>query len=296
MQKIVIDEEFRLLLPKLDKVTFELLEKNIIEYGIRDPLVVWNDILIDGYNRYTICKKHDLPFTTVSMEFSSRDEVLHWIIENQVSRRNLTAVELSHFRGLYFNAAKRISGSSNQYTKKSEIPQSEGKQNTIYTAIEVGKRFNVSKATIERDAKVAAALSVIAKISPDAKQKILSGEVPVDRSKLQRLSIAPADEVKEVVRQINDGTYNRNDYRIKKASGPAQEQTPPYEYQPPLSNDYPPSSVFPKDKTHFDTIISRVRNDLIFTVNLLTIQKNAIELEMTLRTLINNLEDVCNTI
>jgi len=54
MQKIIIDEEFRMLLPKLDGLTFESLEKNILEHGVRDPLVVWNDILIDGYNRYTI--------------------------------------------------------------------------------------------------------------------------------------------------------------------------------------------------------------------------------------------------
>ena len=41
MKEIIIDEEFRLLLPKLDKDTFESLEKNIVAYGVRDPLVLW---------------------------------------------------------------------------------------------------------------------------------------------------------------------------------------------------------------------------------------------------------------
>ena len=121
MENIIIDEEFKLLLPKLDEVTYASLEENIIMYGVRDPLVVWNNILIDGYNRYKICTEHNVPFNTINMQFSSRDEVLHWIIENQIARRNLTSVELSHFRGLYFNAAKRIRGSNNQYTKKSEM-------------------------------------------------------------------------------------------------------------------------------------------------------------------------------
>ena len=123
MQNIIIDEEFKQLLPTLDTIAFQGLEQTLLKHGVRDPLVLWQNILIDGYNRYKICTEHNLPFTTVSMEFDSRDEVLHWIIENQIARRNLTSVELSHFRGLYFNAAKRMRGSSNQYTRKSANPQ-----------------------------------------------------------------------------------------------------------------------------------------------------------------------------
>ncbi|MDR2571688.1 MAG: hypothetical protein LBD23_15535 [Oscillospiraceae bacterium] len=89
MQNIIIDEEFESLLPKLDETTFETLENNLLEYGARDALVLWNDILIDGYNRYKICTKHNIPFNTVDMEFNSREEVLMWISNNQIARRNL---------------------------------------------------------------------------------------------------------------------------------------------------------------------------------------------------------------
>ena len=47
---IVIDEEFRQLLPALDAETYRLLEENLLLHGCRDPLVLWEDILIDGYN------------------------------------------------------------------------------------------------------------------------------------------------------------------------------------------------------------------------------------------------------
>jgi hypothetical protein len=36
MQNIIIDEEFELLIPKLDKTTFETLENSLLEYGARD--------------------------------------------------------------------------------------------------------------------------------------------------------------------------------------------------------------------------------------------------------------------
>ena len=123
MQEVVIDEEFRVLLPPLDEETFRLLEESILQHGCRDPLVLWNGILIDGYNRYKICNHHSITFTTVDMEFDSREEVLIWIISNQVSRRNLTPIQLSHFRGLHYIAEKKIQGSNNQFSQKSEKAQ-----------------------------------------------------------------------------------------------------------------------------------------------------------------------------
>ena len=73
MQEIVIDEEFKWLLPVLDAETFKLLEENILQNGCRDSLILWGDTLIDGHNRYEICMRHGLPFNTVSKEFDTRE-------------------------------------------------------------------------------------------------------------------------------------------------------------------------------------------------------------------------------
>lgn len=86
---ITIDDEFASLIPPLTDEEYRGLEASIVSEGCRDALVVWNDILIDGHNRYKICKEHDVPFETVQKEFSDRNEVLLWIMRNQLSRRNL---------------------------------------------------------------------------------------------------------------------------------------------------------------------------------------------------------------
>ena len=72
MQDIIIDTHFRFLLPKLGKKAYSDLEAEILKNGVRDPLVLWGNILIDGYNRYSIATEHGLPFSTVSLEFGSR--------------------------------------------------------------------------------------------------------------------------------------------------------------------------------------------------------------------------------
>jgi len=70
LEDIVIDEEFKYLLPPLDSESAATLEADILEHGLRDALVLWKDsnqegdnqkrsnILIDGHNRYEILKKH----------------------------------------------------------------------------------------------------------------------------------------------------------------------------------------------------------------------------------------------
>ena len=87
---VKIDEEFKSLIPPLSDEEREQLERNIIEDGCRDPLVVWNDVLIDGHNRFSVCLKHSIEFSTISKDFANRDAAKVWMIDNQKGRRNLT--------------------------------------------------------------------------------------------------------------------------------------------------------------------------------------------------------------
>lgn len=66
-----------------------------MQNGIREPLVLWQGILIDGHNRYEIAKRHNLPFTTVDYQFNDRSDVRIWIVNNQFARRDLNAYERS---------------------------------------------------------------------------------------------------------------------------------------------------------------------------------------------------------
>ena len=90
---INIDDEFKNLIPPLTQEEYNGLEESILSEGCRDALVVWNDTLVDGHNRYRICKEHNVPFRTVEKEFENRNDALEWIIKNQFGRRNLPAYE-----------------------------------------------------------------------------------------------------------------------------------------------------------------------------------------------------------
>lgn len=87
---IQIDPEFKNLIPPLSPEEYAQLEANIKADGCRDPIVLWNDFIIDGHNRHEICTKHGIAFECIRKRFESRAHVRIWMRENQKGRRNLT--------------------------------------------------------------------------------------------------------------------------------------------------------------------------------------------------------------
>jgi len=208
MNNIIIDEEFELYLPPLDSVAYADLERNMLEYGCRVPLTLWNGILIDGHHRFSIITKHGLPFETTSMEFQSRDHVLDWMIENQIAERNLTPLQLSFFRGVRYNTNKRIIRNEQGINQYNEVKaQNEPKPRNLSTAELFAEQYNVSAATIKRDAQVATAIVAIGKDSPDTKRSILSGDTKITRKQLRELAAGTEDDVTQIVEQIQYGTF-----------------------------------------------------------------------------------------
>lgn len=89
-KRLRIDKEFEGLIAPLSDSEFAHLKQNILSDGCREPIAVWNGIIVDGHNRYKICKENNLPFQTVPMHFKDRSEAIMWILKNQLGRRNLT--------------------------------------------------------------------------------------------------------------------------------------------------------------------------------------------------------------
>ena len=86
---LIIDPEFRDLIPPLNEEELKLLEASIVADGCESPLIVWNGVIVDGHNRYAICRKHEIPFAIQEKDFSSRDDAMLWMLRNQLGRRNL---------------------------------------------------------------------------------------------------------------------------------------------------------------------------------------------------------------
>ena len=154
---IVVDEEFKSLIPPLSPDEYSQLEENIVRDGIRDPLVVWHvpngdDILIDGHNRFEISIKHaGIPFQIKRMTFDLRKDVIRWIILNQFGRRNLSAYDRSvltlKLKPLIAERAKENMLATQKNESASAFQKSDKQVNT---AKELAKIAGVSHDTIHK--------------------------------------------------------------------------------------------------------------------------------------------------
>lgn len=97
-----IDPEFQGKIPPLTFEELNQLEANILRDGrIINPIIVWQGLIVDGHNRYTIAKKHpEIPFTVHEKEFASRYEAIIWICKTSwggaTSHRNRRSTLLAN--------------------------------------------------------------------------------------------------------------------------------------------------------------------------------------------------------
>lgn len=184
-QKIIILPELHELIPPLSTDEFYQLKYNIEEEGCREPLIVWKRaedeyVLIDGHNRYEICRGLRKDFEIIIKEFADITAAQEWMINNQMGRRNLTDEQRSYLRGKRYSLEKKDKGGYDKYLSKG--------QNNPLTAEKLAEEFNVSGKTIRRDEHFARGIDFIGTLNPELKNKILAGEVKVNKSTIESLS------------------------------------------------------------------------------------------------------------
>jgi len=97
--QLEIVKELKELIPPLSKDEYSALESNCIQYGIREPISVWGNKIIDGHNRYQIAADHNLGFTTKSYDFNNIEEAKEWMRLNQLGRRNASWILKTYLKG-----------------------------------------------------------------------------------------------------------------------------------------------------------------------------------------------------
>lgn len=196
MQQIRIDEEFKTLIPPLTDDEKNRLEKSLREEGCRDALVLWGDILIDGHNRYEICTRYDIPFKTISMEFKDRDDVMLWMMKNQLSRRNLTTFQRLEIVEKLKPVISKQAKESQKRTAENRVCHNCDKQ-PIDTKKELAKLANTSHNTVSKFEKV---YEEAPKTVVEATRK---GDLSID-SAYQVTKMEPEKQA-EVVKRIEAG-------------------------------------------------------------------------------------------
>lgn len=201
MKKIKVDSEFKSLIPALTVEEYGLLEESILSEGCRDSLVVWEGegILVDGHNRYEICKKHGIAFDVVEKTFGNRYESINWIINNQLGRRNVSEEQRRYLIGKRYQAEKKEHGGDRKSSPHCE--------DLIRKSHKVAKECGVSHSTVERAGEYASAVDTIAaNVGEEVKMDILSGKTKLTMKEAKEIAALPAEEQERAVKEPKKST------------------------------------------------------------------------------------------
>ena len=188
---LTVDPEFRDLIPPLNEEELKLLEESLVADGCESPLIVWNGVIVDGHNRYAICRKHEIPFAIQEKNFSSRDDAMLWMLRNQLGRRNLNnyqRVELVlKFEPLVKNAAEQRMLAGKAANPVPTLAQGQTKGRT---------RDHLSEAAGVSHGTFAKAKKLVQSADEETKRELRAGKVTVNRAYTELLEKEHEGETK----------------------------------------------------------------------------------------------------
>jgi len=215
-----IKEEFKELIPSLSADEYFQLEDNILKEGIREPIITWNDYIIDGHNRFDIATRFNLEYETKSKHFKDKEEVKEWMILNQLGRRNLSNYDRSilalQITDMFIKKAKEnLKSSGENYGKGCQ--KSDKAIDKIDTKKELAKVANVSHDTIAKVKKIQE------KAPEEIKAKLRTGEVSINAAYKEIKKEEKKAEYKQKVlearveTEVNDNIKNGDSLEILKS-------------------------------------------------------------------------------
>lgn len=215
LHQLGIDPTFRDLIHPLSKDEFRRLESSIIAEGCREALITWNGVIVDGHNRYDICRRQGIPFLITERDFDSKEDAISWICANQLGRRNISEETRKYLIGKRFEAEKIINARKNsqgwnQYSAATEVPTASGEDDPSSmrnrTAERLGAEYHLSHCTVEKYASFSKAIDRILVKAPSVAPLILSGQLKIAHSNVVALSHLQPSEIIDFSRKVAEKT------------------------------------------------------------------------------------------
>lgn len=226
-----VDRELQNFINPLTKEEYKALEESILAEGCRDKLILWDNssfpVLVDGHNRLKICEEHQIPYETIKMNFENYQDVMVWMINNQLARRNVTDEQRKYLIGKRMANEKkqgeRTDLTSRQNGEKLNIQDNSEFLSELATSKKIATEYGISPRTVERNQDYALAVDTLGeKLGGEIKNKILSSEIKLTDKDTKDLSKEEPETQSKVIDLIAKGEAKKVE-EAKKILSPDEE-------------------------------------------------------------------------
>lgn len=299
---LIIDEEFESVIPPLTDEEFELLKESVLNDGeVYHPLVVWNNIIVDGHHRYKILKEHpEIKYRINKREFENRYEAISWICLNQLGRRNLNDAQKKMLIGRRYKTEKMARGASDGFRgnqhKKSVKGQNVPLPDDVHiTSSRIATEMGTNEKTVRRAEKFVDGIDAAEEVLPGVTKDITSGKIKPKQADVAAIAKAPAEERRQLAENLykeptpEEKARNKNKRDLMKAIRMCDAT-----HIPSDTNKITPQDMLMTFESEIEKVISSMDFCLDYFPELLTLPEYVVQVKEIIQPLkdyIKNLEE-----
>ena len=299
---LIIDEEFESVIPPLTDEEFELLKESVLNDGeVYHPLVVWNNIIVDGHHRYKILKEHpEIKYRITAREFENRYEAISWICLNQLGRRNLNDAQKKMLIGRRYKTEKMARGASDGFRgnqhKKSVKGQNVPLPDDVHiTSSRIATEMGTNEKTVRRAEKFVDGVDAAEEVLPGVTKDITSGKIKPKQADVAAIAKAPAEERRQLAENLykeptpEEKARNKNKRDLMKAIRMCDAT-----HIPSDTNKITPQDMLMTFESEIEKVISSMDFCLDYFPELLTLPEYVVQVKKIIQPLkdyIKNLEE-----
>ena len=299
---LIIDEEFESVIPPLTDEEFELLKESVLNDGeVYHPLVVWNNIIVDGHHRYKILKEHpEVKYRIKERAFENRYEAISWICLNQLGRRNLNDAQKKMLIGRRYKTEKMARGASDGFRgnqhKKSVKGQNVPLPDDLHiTSSRIATEMGTNEKTVRRAEKFVDGVDAAEEVLPGVTKDITSGKIKPKQADVAAIAKVPAEERRQLAENLykeptpEEKARNKNKRDLMKAIRMCDAT-----HIPSDTNKITPQDMLMTFESEIEKVISSMDFCLDYFPELLTLPEYVIQVKEIIQPLkdyIKNLEE-----
>lgn len=202
-----MDPEFRRLVFPLCPEEYAALEQQILQYGSSRPVVTWYGYIMQGFERYEICKARGIAFEIRNISFRVREEAVSITCREELSSRYLPENQRRYLIGKRYNADMIIeahnAAGTDQFKERNRRDLFKGKKYYESSAGRIKDRlaeeYHINRCSVTRYGLYAQAIDYIASIQPESATQILAGRMKISVESVTACYGKAAEEVAQLL-------------------------------------------------------------------------------------------------
>lgn len=193
------------------------LKEDLVVNGCREPLLVWDKYVIDGANRYDICKTYGLNYTTKHKNFREMIDAISYICEVQLEREDLTIEMRKYLIGRKYLADVEICvrefilNPPVEYLKTHlSLPKKPNKKYEVGRI--VGKKYNLATGTVLKYGYFASNIDELREKDAELAERILSSKLKISHENLIEFIRLPTEDVLSIKKIMDEHNMDHIGY------------------------------------------------------------------------------------